>query len=551
VTEENGGGDEHELEPASRKRTWWFQRPTIRTLKAQAEAEVVEFREDSDRLENEENRLPPAESVHLGGVVLVEAFTPSTVSGLNRAVKNLPVKQKSRDELLAAIARSRHGGSGGLQNFSVLRPGVGLRDSDSYHDPGLPDGVDAVWLQFNYTVPSLTMVVATFTLSEEAGDLSNLMRQDFRSKPQDLRVRVFGKAGRLREKIPWARPARHFPTYTLDWTTDEKRRACADVIRRHQVACERWFYERFPGRFSLADNDHRPVMRILFTTEQVPFTKGTKWLQPVGLERSIDLWRSTETGFTGWFLSLSHWPYREGRHTITLAARRKDAGKEPLGEQDRQANWFLTYKFGVFQAPLAARYALVALLAIYDDELGNLRDRAGIRRRPQRTVREAKALDQYLIGDGLDAATITSDIRTLTEDFARFRRDVPEYREVLENSRSSNAIADATTKNLVARAKRLYDRIKNIKVHQGNDQNEEVEVRDFAIALCEGLNEQAVHFADDTAATTGNIRASAELRQAMANTRLQRTVLVLSIIAILVSIVATVVAIISLRMTTG
>lgn len=530
-------------QPGPKKHVWWLRRPTIRTLKARAELEAIEFGKSLSHRDNDATRLPHTESVHLGGLVLVEAFTPSSISKLDRAAKNLLSKQESYKKLLASIAQSRRSGSNSLHNFSLFRPGVGLVDSENYRNPELPEGIDAVWLQFNCTVPSLTTVVATFTLSEDAGDLSVAMRRDYLPNIQNLRIRVFGRAAWIRQMIPWARPRIHGPTYSSSMASFEKYKACTDSIDHHREACERWFYKRFSGRFSSADRHHRPAMHLLFTTERTPFTEGSKWLQSVGLDRGFDLWRSSDDISPGWFLSFDSWPRDKGRHTVTFAARRQDVAKTTRGEQDGPTNWFLTQDFGAFQAPLAARYAMSALLALYSDELGSIRDRAGIKRWPQRTVREAKLLERYLIGDGLDAATVTSDIRALTDDSRLFRWQIPEYIEIPKNSKSREiASKEPAVGSITATAKRLRKYLK-ISPMQREKENQESELKSkaFSIALCETLNKQATHLARDTAATTGNIRASAELRQSMANTRLQRIVLFLSIIAIIVSIATAVV----------
>jgi hypothetical protein len=122
-------------------------------------------------------------------------------------------------------------------------------------------------------------------------------------------------------------------------------------------------------------------------------------------------------------------------------------------------------------------------------------------------VQEALKLDQYLIGDGLDSATITADIRLLTDDLEGFRWNVPEYIEDLEG-------------------------------HSAKSRKKKKEPREFVPALCSWLRDQAIRLSEDTANTTGNIRASAELRQAIANTRLQRTTLLLSLAATLVAIIS-------------
>jgi hypothetical protein len=54
----------------------------------------------------------------------------------------------------------------------------------------------------------------------------------------------------------------------------------------------------------------------------------------------------------------------------------------------------------------------------------------------------------------------------------------------------------------------------------------------------EALKNRATRLAEDTAATTASIRASAELRQSVSNTRLQRATLLLSLIAAAVAIIS-------------
>jgi hypothetical protein len=174
------------------------------------------------------------------------------------------------------------------------------------------------------------------------------------------------------------------------------------------------------------------VMRLLFTQEQVPFKERKAWLRPVGLSDNLEVWRSTETELPGWALALSRLPYRHDRHVVTVAARRRDAAREPTEGESGESNWYLTQQFADDQASLAAQYAIASLLSLYSDGLGDLRDWAGSRPRLRRPVQEALNLDQYLIGDGLDSATITADIRLLTDDLKQFRWSVPEYTEDLE-----------------------------------------------------------------------------------------------------------------------
>jgi hypothetical protein len=70
--------------------------------------------------------------------------------------------------------------------------------------------------------------------------------------------------------------------------------------------------------------------------------------------------------------------------------------------------------------------------------------------------------------------------------------------------------------------------------------------RELVPCLREKLRDQVEPLARDTAAATGNVRASAELRQAVANTRLQRVTICLTIAAAAIAVVGVIVATISL-----
>jgi hypothetical protein len=493
--------------PGSRAHTWWYSRPTIRTLKREAEEQHRCWAEDWDTLANAETRLPSAEGVSLGGIVLVEAFTPSTVSALYKVLESLGGdRAQRRQQWIEELTRSRRGAYGGWQNLGfICHPGDRLLAGDGYHDATLPKCVSAVWLRLDYVAPSVAMVVGTFTLKDEVGDLSGVLRESYSTHVRDLHVRVYGKAARLRERIPWARPAHHGLDYGVVDARSQKQEACADIIQRCEQECADWFSTRFPGRFAANELADRPVVRILFTRESVPFQRESPaWLQPAGLSYNSEVWRADPSG---WALCLSSWPYRyESENTITVAARRGDVVAERSAPASNDSTSYHMQQFGDQQAALVARYAAIVLLSTYSNGIGDLRDRAGFRRILHRTVHDARKLDRHLIGDGLDAATVTTDLRAMTNDLHRFRWGLAEYSEDLayysESFRAKNP------------------------------------PRELVAVFFETLKDRATRLADDTAATTASIRASADLRQSMANTRLQRATLLLSLIAAAVAIIS-------------
>jgi hypothetical protein len=485
------------------RRRWW-QRQTIQSLR-QEHRRVSEISREWDQRENDESRLPDGESVHLAGLVLVEAFTPSTVSNLYDALARMPIGEWDRvDDWRERVTRSRTSGGGGWQNLGVLRP-PGQSVLGMGGTAELPAGVSAVWLSVHYEMPSVAVLVATFTLDEDAGDLSPVLRSDYRMEHYDVRIRVYGVLGGLRARLPWARPARHARSSKVARAMDQKRRAVDQVIGQHESACRAWFHTTFRGRFADARDAQRPAVRLIVTEEARPFEVRRSFLEPVGLDWSPDVWRPADNK-EGWALSFDRWPHRSGgRFSITMAARRKDAGEERNGE-DGSSNWYLTQRLAADESSFPSRHALLALIHLYADRLAELRDAPTARRR--RPVAEAQALVDYLSRDGLDIATITRDLRVMTEDARHFAWNLPDYAQ------------DRT--------------------HWGRPPTEDPP------RLVEGLRrrltEQAARLEIDVEATTGAIRASAELRQAVSNTRLQRIVLAVSGLALLVSVTSLIIS---------
>jgi hypothetical protein len=167
--------DEESEDQPRRQLNHWWQRPTIRALKREAQ-EHGDYLDQHDERDNAATRLPAGESVHLGGLVLAEAFSPSTVSALYDTIRKWSgSNNRRRDEWIAELDRSRSGHSGGWSNLGVVRrPGDNIFAifDDGSEDSGLPDSVIAVWLHLSYLMPSIAMVVATFTFRDEAADVS-------------------------------------------------------------------------------------------------------------------------------------------------------------------------------------------------------------------------------------------------------------------------------------------------------------------------------------------------------------------------------------------
>jgi hypothetical protein len=460
----------------------------------------VDARADWDQRRNDEARLAHGEEVHVGGVTLIEAFTPSTVSRLKKA----PSWSRRDTKLLEDLERSRSPISGrGFATLNVIRRTNHARFPGERSEPTLPASVLAVWRTIYYLTPSVTVVCATFTYEDTAADLSEILRTDYHTELHGTRITVHGRLGALRSRWPWSRPKYHGMSSTVVDAAAVKARAVERHITDLEAECATWFYARYKGRFAAAKPDSRPVIRLIFTRDAVPFDAGRNdWRESAGLYWSSGVYRSAEC--LGWALKTSRWPARDRPNTWTAAARRGDVGHEGRDDRQGQSNWSLTQRFGTEQCRLAAVLAVLALLDVYGGRLAGLRDaagRAGIKRLPQRDARD---LDRYLSADGLDAATITSDVSRWTKSLRHFRWDVPEYTE-------------------------------DLGPHAEQRRREPLEL---VPELRTELRYKARLLGDDTANVIGNITASAELRQAITNTRLQVLVVAFTIAAVVIAIVS-------------
>lgn len=497
-TEAEPGEQDGQERPGQKRR--WRDRPSIRVLEQEARSAWA----GSDRRENEASRLPDTEEVHLGGLVLAEVYPPSTLSSLRKALEDLAVTRDEKEKWIARLGEGRSAaGTYGWLDLGAIRQSGRPGLLHVHIDRELPHGIDEVCPRLYFPTPSLTLMVATFTLTDQAGDLSELLRADYRGEAH-IDIRVPGPFGSARSHIPWSRPARHSESGTVGRAVDQKRLACEARIKAHEAVCWKWLASRFRGRFSAEKLADRPAVWLLLTKNAAPFKDDAGWLAPAGLAFGPGVWRPAESH--GWFLQLADWP-RDQRFTAT-AARRLEAAeaRQDGGDTFR----YLPQQFAGGHSSLVARWAMNCLLSLYADKLAQLRDDAGSRRPGSRPVRQGSDFDKYLIQDGLDASTVVSELEAFTKDLEDFRLAVPEYTEYRdpfpERARAMNP------------------------------------PRQLVPWLRERLRDQAQQLGRDTAAITGNIRASAELRQAISNTKLQRMTVGLTILAVVIAISSLVVA---------
>ena len=203
-------------------------------------------------------------------------------------------------------------------------------------DPTLPPGVDAAWAYLLFPTPSVTMLVTTFTLTDEASDLSPLLRADYQTEAYDVRVRIPGHLGWIRARIPWSRPKEYQrvvssrPPGRRQETAGVRLLSFRDTRRLARPGSRR----DSPARSAPRQPASRPLVRLLLTKKTVPFDVSLpRWLSPPGLAFGPGVWRST--GQPGWAIKLdSGAPARQ----FTATARHDDATQHGNTHQKAKAN---------------------------------------------------------------------------------------------------------------------------------------------------------------------------------------------------------------------
>jgi hypothetical protein len=490
---------------------------------------------ESDPRDNQLYRLPDDDAVALAGIVLVEAFTPSTICRLLGA---LPSLTQTPEEAARFIQERRRalGGAGFITLGPILPThrslfGLGVSDDE------LPEGVEAVWMRVYLSTPSLTLLVATFTFSPEAGDFSAVLRTTRATYAEGVTIRVRGRLGNMRSHLPWSRPAdQHVSvSYGVADVRYQHQRAVDRRFRERTDSCACWLDSRAPGLFALKPSTDRPNARIVLTGQAEPFTPTSRqtWLGPAGLAGPF-YWTAPD---------LPHWKVEVTPLAITAAVRRSDAYTPQDSTTDSTSNWHVSQRFHDDLSALISLWGMSAVLVDFDERLAKLRDDASRRRSLRHPTRGARAVNDFLLSTAFDFSAVATDVLRLTKDGWAYQREVPRFTESSPIRRSQHDTSgragepqpDATPEGTgSAQGEPHADAVAGNAVGPAgftNDESLGSSILGFHRVASELL-------LDDTRLTRDSLTASAQLRGLISNTRLQWAVVVLAIIAIAISIVA-------------
>jgi hypothetical protein len=369
---------------------WRNRRDAFRDMEEHAAS-----REGED---NARSTPPPEEDIRVHSIWMMECFTPSTIAGLLRGLEKTgldqdPISWASDHKPLAWVLRSRTGVWGGwtkVGRFSRIATPWSIRGP-------LPTGTSGVDLELHSVAPSVTVLIARFDLDD---DLSNSLNVAMRRR---YRARIV------------KRPKRG--TITEEPVDTVKLEAIRDARLALHRRCAGWMAENFPGVFARQPSSKKthPAWTFISLTQATPFppidqSDVEPYLRILGLGQEIDVWR--HDALPGIRIGA---PSRDDKQDeMTVAGRWDDLFSEDLlkhrGGKTPHAMSSLLHD--ELQRTFAL-WALGSLLRRYQAGVAKLRDElAQSTSRSTRTVRRRlKHLRAQLTSVSLDAQQTTADIR--------------------------------------------------------------------------------------------------------------------------------------------
>jgi hypothetical protein len=467
----------------------WRKRRSIRKIKSDQRA----MAHGRNRGPFAAEAWPPDETLSVATIFLVEAFTPSSAPALLTALDAYPGvrEQLSRfDDAAREDSRMRRENVFiSLGHVRRVAHFVGAVDRT------LPETFSSVdCYQLNVT-NSLTLVVAAFTLTPEAGDLTDIISVQHTGRSDTMRIDVSGPLGALRAKLPWSRPKSYRSSSQVVSGSGQRARALEARVDSRIEQAQLWFSRYFHGHFSHTSPRGIPAIPVFLTRTAMPFTREPHLRESV-LAYDFEVWTSTESD--PWQLRMGS--RRDRQQWLAWLAAPQDTitpseHEEHLSPSSVSHRVFETH-FELF-GWLGAR----RLLREYGEAIARMRDSNQPRHSALLPFGRYRRLQDFLSEDALDIATVTRELIRKQSDVSGLRIASPTY--------EFNGASDIPT-----------------------------EVPPLDVWLLGDIGRQAQQLHEDNDNIVGNLKASAQFQQAITNLRFQVLVVVLTVVTIAVSVVA-------------
>ena len=460
----------------------------------EASRDHAKYWNDRDPAENRDGRLPAWESIEVPAIWVVELYTPSTVEGLLGGIERLgwETRRSGGDDILKWMADIRHGRAAGwtaLGLVSSTRAGHLMTERSAE----LPSRIQAAQPMLMSVMPSITALVTCFILTDDAAKEVNLpLRREFATfTTRDDRFRrrhlfryvIRGGDIHMGSTI-------HAPDF-------QRRDEVVRTLDSLEADCTAWVAKQLPGAFAGGLRRGLFPTSMLFVSERRRLMREhlrLRALEGAELDRAFDAFQTDE-----WPRARLLMPrgFRREDLRVRFACRRRDAFPPRNGYPDPSSNWTIAQRADDLVRGLAVRWAISCLLEGYAHRLSALRDATAGKHR-LRPVRDLKTLRDFARKDLLD-------IRSSTSELARFAKS-PHY---------------------------VYDTIepRYVRPIRGSHPALLEHLREAQESQCAQLQQDADHLLMAMSATT-------DVTQTISNIRLQRIVLLVTIVSVVVAAIA-------------
>lgn len=355
-------------------------------------------------LRKPEETIPQAgEQVTVHAVWAVEIYTPLHAIKLFERLEQLGFGRDDpwgRGGIRTRLERVRGGPRGGswLNLEHVFPPGGSRGFMFEHVEVPLPNGVRVARPSLHALTPSVTALVVQFVLDDDAATAFHRLSCETDFEPK-TRIHDSG--------VSFMPPDQVKETALRDLRADLRARGT------------RWIAQQIPGVFASGlGGSAMPSAELLTTEVAMPFSRGEgpiDYSAFAGLGYDPFHWVSDELG---------HWRLAFDRDDafITVAARRPDAvaAEERYRQHGDDERWPMTYHVNEYLERDLALWSASRLLLACHARLGSIRDHDLQSRRFQSASKRLRTIRDEFLTDATDARLAAAELARFAEDERRF-----------------------------------------------------------------------------------------------------------------------------------
>jgi hypothetical protein len=244
--------------------------------------------------------------------------------------------------------------------------------------------------------------------------------------------------------------------YTINPPSNVKDAAVKAQRRRTHALVADWIADTLPGAFA-ANKETTPTAELVTTQSALPLderSQDLEYLRAAGLANwTPAVWKSSE--LPNWRLTL-----QDGDQRLTIARRQHVPSGDDTDERDHD-RWSMSQHVNDLVAKDVLVWAAVRLVETAKDRLAHVRDEGRQMAAARRPLKRLRRIAGHYLRDSLEGRTIAAELALYAKSRERFHHNAAEWEGVdnfagdfLENIRGT---LDRLTRDLLATEERVRD----------------------------------------------------------------------------------------------